>query len=89
MLQTVEAIVDQNGEVRLLEDVYPSHSVKALLTLLEPVNALPKAEVDQGMPSVWQALQTFRANANLEALDIDTAIFDEDRKQHKEREIEL
>ncbi len=37
----------------------------------------------------WDALQRFRAEVNLEALDIDTSLFDSDRKQQTEREIDL
>jgi len=41
MLQTVEAIVKKDGTVRLLEPVHPAQSMRAVLTLLEPVNVLP------------------------------------------------
>lgn len=36
MLQTVEAIVDQNGVVRLLESVHPKQAMRAIVTLVEP-----------------------------------------------------
>lgn len=36
MLQTVEAIVDQNGVVRLLEPVHPKQTMRAIVTLVEP-----------------------------------------------------
>lgn len=36
MLQTVEAIVEKNGVVRLLEPVHPAQAMRALLTLVEP-----------------------------------------------------
>ena len=41
MLQTVEAIVEIDGKVRLLEAVHPSQSMRALLTLLGPVEPAP------------------------------------------------
>ena len=34
MIQTVEAIVDENGVVRLLEQVHLDHSHRALVTIL-------------------------------------------------------
>ncbi|MCK5232056.1 MAG: hypothetical protein KAR13_17425 [Desulfobulbaceae bacterium] len=37
MLSTVEVIVEKNGSVRLLEPLHPTHSMRALLTLLEPL----------------------------------------------------
>ncbi|WP_133510743.1 hypothetical protein [Candidatus Thiosymbion oneisti] len=37
MLSTVEVIVEKNGNVRLLEPLHPSHAMRALLTLLEPL----------------------------------------------------
>jgi hypothetical protein len=37
MLQTVEAIVEKNGMVRLLEPVHPAQAMRAFLTLVEPV----------------------------------------------------
>jgi len=39
--------------------------------------------------SPWQALQEFRDTTDLEALDIDTSIFDKDRSEIQEREIDL
>ena len=38
MLSTIEAIVEKNGNVRLLEPLHPTHSIRALLTLLEPLD---------------------------------------------------
>jgi hypothetical protein len=37
----------------------------------------------------WDALQRFRVEAHLDELDIDTRLFDADRKQQIEREIDL
>jgi len=36
MLQTVEAIVDKNGVVRLLEPVHIQQNMRAIVTLVEP-----------------------------------------------------
>ncbi|MBY0579175.1 MAG: hypothetical protein K2P57_09050 [Burkholderiales bacterium] len=45
MLQTVEAIVDAHGVVRLLEEVHVSVPTRAILTLLEsPVEPLASPE---------------------------------------------
>ncbi len=41
MLQAVEAIIEKNGAVRLLEPVHPSQAMRALLTLVEPVENSP------------------------------------------------
>jgi len=38
MLQTVEAIVEKDGTVRLLEPMHPAQSMRAVVTLLEPVD---------------------------------------------------
>jgi len=38
MLQTIEAIVEKDGTVRLLEPVNPPQSMRAVVTLLEPVD---------------------------------------------------
>jgi Arc/MetJ family transcription regulator len=43
----------------------------------------------QPTENFWDALQRFRAEAHLDELDIDTCLFDSDRKQQTEREIEL
>lgn len=39
MLQTVEAIVDQNGVVHLLEPVHPQQAMRAIVTLVEPTES--------------------------------------------------
>jgi len=41
MLQTVEAIVEKNGAVRLLEPVHPAQVMRALVTLVEPAEEPP------------------------------------------------
>jgi len=37
MLQAIEAVIDKNGFVRLLESVHPVRPMRAVVTLLEPV----------------------------------------------------
>ncbi|SEH08289.1 Uncharacterised protein [Candidatus Venteria ishoeyi] len=37
MLQSIEAIVEKNGTVRLLEPVHPAQRMRAVMTLLEPL----------------------------------------------------
>ncbi len=41
MIQTVEAIVDSQGRVRLLEDVRVTGSQRALVTVLDEVAEVP------------------------------------------------
>ncbi len=36
MIQTVEALIDENGKVSLLEEIHLSSSRRALVTILEP-----------------------------------------------------
>jgi hypothetical protein len=38
MLATIEVIIEKDGVVRLLEPLQPSRPIRALLTLLEPLN---------------------------------------------------
>ncbi|HUU12684.1 MAG TPA: hypothetical protein VM182_03125 [Terriglobia bacterium] len=44
MVRTVEAIVDEKGRVRLLEDVTLPHARRALVTILEDPPKLPVDE---------------------------------------------
>lgn len=37
MFSTIEAIIEKDGKVRLLEPLQPTHRMRALVTLLEPV----------------------------------------------------
>jgi len=73
MLQAIEAIVEENGSVRLLEPIHPARPMRAILTLLEPVEqpgnsrsvlALLRSPLFQnvvaGTPVVMEA--TIRAN---------------------------
>lgn len=41
MIQTVEAVVDSEGRVRLLEDVQVTGSQRALLTVLDEAAVIP------------------------------------------------
>jgi hypothetical protein len=41
MIQTVEAVVDQTGRVRLLEEVHVTSPRRALVTVLEDPAAVP------------------------------------------------
>ncbi|SEH04563.1 hypothetical protein [Candidatus Venteria ishoeyi] len=41
MLQSIEAIVEKNGSVSLLEPIHPARQMRAILTLLEPSEKLP------------------------------------------------
>ena len=37
MLQTIEVIVEKNGTIRLLEPLHPTQTMRAFLTLVEPM----------------------------------------------------
>lgn len=39
MLQTIEAVIEKTGEVRLLEPIHPTHPTHALVTILKPVKS--------------------------------------------------
>jgi len=41
MIRTVEAVIDEDGRVRLLEDVHLPARRRALVTILEEAPALP------------------------------------------------
>ncbi len=43
MLQTVEAVVDESGNVRLLEPLHLSSARRALVTLLDDTHAITSA----------------------------------------------
>ncbi len=48
-----------------------------------------RKKTPQTEDNFWEALQRFRAEANLDELDIEPRIFDSDRNRHVEREIDL
>ena len=71
MIQTVEAVIDEQGKVRLLEDVHLSQPRRALVTILE----------DQ--PPAIEEIQTLGQNQAL--LDaINAAYSDEAELEEKE-----
>lgn len=76
MMQTVEAIIDENGQVRLLENVRLSAARRALLTILE--DAPPKVSdlSNQTLAEKWSDNQKF-----LEAIDDAYADDDADEKE--------
>lgn len=48
MLQTVEAIIDPNGSIHLLEPVNPKQPMRAFITLVEPIKQEePKTPLSQ------------------------------------------
>ena len=51
MLRTIEATIDADGNVRLLEPVRLDQWVRALVTILEPLDADLKAEMPS--PAEW------------------------------------
>lgn len=56
MLRTIEAIIDKNGNVRLLESVRLERSTRALVTILEAGGAVPEEELPSGALLSEQAL---------------------------------
>jgi hypothetical protein len=50
-MQTVEAIIDENGAVRLLENVRLPEARKAVLTILDDV--AQEAAADQSLAEKW------------------------------------
>ncbi len=75
--------------MQTIEQIYQQH-IKPI-----PINgqlrlvSLITQNLAKAKKSPWQVLQEFRDTTDLEALDIDTAIFDKDRAEIKEREIDL
>ena len=74
-----------------IEQIYQQHikpiPIDEQLRLIELITQkLIKSKTNK---SPWQALQEFRNLTDLEALNIDTTIFDKDRAEAKEREIDL
>jgi transposase len=56
-MQTVEAIIDENGTVRLLENVRLPQARKAVLTILD--DAVPETESKQSLAEKWSDNQEF------------------------------
>jgi hypothetical protein len=44
MIRTIEAVIDEHGNVRLLEPIQPSTARRALVTILDERPAVPLAE---------------------------------------------
>ncbi len=80
---TLETYIGKDGILHLDLPVMVKNT-----TIHVTVTCHPSANEPKEKP-VWETLQVFRANTNLEILDIDTNLFDCDRKQQQEREIEL
>jgi hypothetical protein len=56
-MQTVEAIIDENGEVRLLENIKLPEARKAVLTILD--DAPQKISAKQSLAEKWSNNQEF------------------------------
>ena len=56
-MQTVEAIIDENGKVRLLENVRLPQARKAVLTILD--DAAPEIASKQFLAEKWSDNQEF------------------------------
>jgi len=82
-MNTVITAIYENGALHPIEKVdLPEHSKVTII--------LQNQEDNTGIEkSPWQALQAFRNVTDLEALNIDTRIFDRNRAEINEREIDL
>lgn len=72
MMQTVEAIIDENGAVRLLETVRLPQARRALLTILDDFPQETSALSNQSLAEKWSDNQDF-LNAISEAYADDDA----------------
>ena len=52
MLQAIEAIIEQDGSVRLLEPIHPATSMRAVITLLGPL------QIKANKPSALSLLES-------------------------------
>ena len=68
MLRTFEAVIDENGNVQLLEAVRLDHSVRALVTILDPGNVR-----SEGDPPNTAALSEVALAADWERPEEDAA----------------
>jgi hypothetical protein len=69
MIQTVEAIIDENGIVRLLQEVQLGSARRALVTILdvEPVtDASETAQLSEEALSEWNSAEEDAAWAHLQ-----------------------
>ncbi|HEX8476406.1 MAG TPA: hypothetical protein VF666_20580 [Pyrinomonadaceae bacterium] len=71
MVQTVEAIVDENGQVRLLEDVKLAGVRRALVTILEEAPNLNATETallsEQALAEDWNRPEEDEAWSHLQS----------------------
>lgn len=69
MLRTVEAVVDENGRVRLLEDIKLPAAHRALVTILEgpPENEIGETALlsEQSLAKDWNRLEEDEAWSHL------------------------
>ena len=70
MIRTVEALIDENGKVRLLEPVHPRVACRALVTILEerPVEQAPESALlsEEGLAQDWTRPEEDEAWAHLQ-----------------------
>jgi hypothetical protein len=70
MMQTVEAVIDEDGRVRLLESVRLPEARRALVTILEEVPAVDAAETtllsEQALAEDWDRPEEDEAWSHLQ-----------------------
>ncbi len=67
MIRTVEAIIDEQGNVSLLEPIHPSSSRRALVTILEEEPVAETALLSEGVLSEdWDRPEEDEAWAHLQ-----------------------
>ena len=71
MIQTVEAVVDSEGRVRLLEDVRVTGSQRALVTVLDEVAEVPgeTALLSEAALSDWLRSEEDAAWSHLQSVE--------------------
>ncbi|MFK5969813.1 MAG: hypothetical protein QM487_06795 [Candidatus Marithrix sp.] len=75
--------------MQTIEQIYQQHIKPIPIDKQLRLVSLITQNLAKAKKSPWQALQEFRNTTDLEALNIDTSIFDKDRREAKEREIDL
>jgi len=70
MIRTVEALIDENGNVRLLEPVHPRAACRALVTILEerPAEQVPESALlsEDALARDWTRPEEDEAWAHLQ-----------------------
>ncbi len=70
MIQTVEAVIDENGKVQLLEDVRLPEARRALVTILEeePATEVPETALlsEQSLAEDWNRPEEDEAWSHLQ-----------------------